>query len=146
MKIMNILRRLAVTDKKKFNEIRREIQRDVRKRPMQLSEVDISTIEHDGKMPERAWTSRQFVVSMYVEESCLRMTVCRTAIDNSGNWVDKITWDELMSIKEEIGYGDMWGLEVYPPSDQVINVASMRHVFLFPDKPDFAWAKTTLAD
>lgn len=143
---MNILQRLAKTDKKQFNAARREIQKDVRKRPVKLTEMDISAVDHDGPAPERCWVSRKFLVSMYVEESCLRMTVCRTEIDNTGNWVDKITWDELEAIKEEIGYGDMWGLEIYPPLDEVVNVANMRHVFLFPDKPDFAWAKNALAD
>lgn len=143
---MTTLQLLAKQDKKQFNILRRAMQKDVRQRPSILTEVNNSDVEYDGPRPDRTWVSRDFLVSLYDDPTCLRMTVCRTQVDNSGNWVDGITWDELESIKEIIGYGDMWGLEVYPPSDSIVNVANMRHIFLFPNKPEFAWGRSALAD
>lgn len=136
---MNILQHYAKTDRTQFNALRRDMQKENRQRPSMLTEVDVSLVETDAQKPLRSWVSRKYLVSLYEDSHCLRMTICRTSVDNNGNWVDGITWDEIQAIKEEVGYGNMWGLEVFPASDKLVNVASMRHVFLFPNKPEFAW-------
>lgn len=104
----------------------------------------------------RAWTegmnrplavfqSSQFLAAIYKDPTGFkRLTVNRvgTKGDGSGRWDDDISWDTLQEIKSKIGLGDVWAVEVYPADDQVVNVANMRHLFLFPEAPPFAWRKS----
>ena len=43
---------------------------------------------------------------------------------------DGITWDELQSIKNQIGYQDFLAFEMYPPEKDVVNVENMRHLWI----------------
>lgn len=80
-----------------------------------------------------AWRSRDFLVQVYDkgESNVLRMTVSRTESDVRGNWKSSITWDELQRCKREIGRGHLEGFEVFPAEGEVVNVANMRHVWIF---------------
>lgn len=51
-------------------------------------------------------------------------------VDRDGNWIDGITWDELMEIKRQCGFGDRLAVEIYPPDEHIVNVANMRHLFI----------------
>lgn len=137
---MKILEELAKTNRKEFNKIRRLMQAENRQRPVSLKPVDIDSIDYDGNKPIACWVSRKYLVSLYQENSYERITISRTEINNDGKWIDGITWDEIQAIKKEIGFGDYWALEVYPKDDCVINVANMRHLFIFKNKPSFAWS------
>ncbi len=83
---------------------------------------------------EEVWRSRDWVVLVYesTRSEAERITVRRTSGD------DGITWDELMAIKRAIGRGSSWAVEIYPPDDQIHNVANMRHLWVV-ERPDFAW-------
>lgn len=87
--------------------------------------------------------SRHFLAQLYVEASgVMRLSVNRTTTDPQGvRWVDGITWDELQRVKTECGFGDQWAVEVYPPNDDVVNVANVRHLWLLPEAPEFAWRR-----
>lgn len=80
-----------------------------------------------GLNPLRAWRNNQFMVQEFAEPNgCIRLSINRTSVkgfrkDNSPIWADGITWDELQSIKNEIGYHDRWAVETFPPSDDVAN-------------------------
>lgn len=90
--------------------------------------------------PVEAWRSRDFLAVIWREASgSVRLSVNRTTLDDDGRWRGDITWDELMAVKRGIGRADQWACEVYPPDDQVVNVANMRHLFLLPEPPAFAW-------
>jgi len=52
-------------------------------------------------------------------------------------WQDGITWDELQEIKNQCGYQDHWMCEYYPPQDQVVNVANIRHLWLMDKPPEY---------
>lgn len=83
----------------------------------------------------RVWRSNRFAVQEYLEgDGSTRLTVNRTAIDEKGAWVEGITWDELMAIKRQAGYGEWFAVEIYPADDNVVNVANMRHLWI-PEKP-----------
>ncbi len=43
---------------------------------------------------------------------------------------DGLTWDEIMDIKREMGFGERTAIEYYPADSEVVNLANMRHVFL----------------
>lgn len=141
---MTILQHLAKSDKAAFNNARRAMQKENRKRPKKLEMIDIADVPSKGNKPLVAWASRDFLVQMYDDNGYTRITINRTSIDNEGNWVDGITWDEIQKIKTDIGFHDYWALEVFPPNNHVVNVSNMRHIFLFQHKPDFAWSVESL--
>ncbi len=97
-----------------------------------------------GYRPLAAWKSPQFLAAIYNDKSGFnRLTVNRTCLKpgGSGRWEDGITWDELQQIKRLIGFGDVWAVEIYPADDELVDVANMRHLWLFPEAPPFAWTK-----
>lgn len=52
---------------------------------------------------------------------------------------DGLTWDELQAIKRDVGFGDWHGLEIYPPDQQVVNVANIRHIWISPEPLWIGW-------
>ncbi len=122
--------------------MRRAFERECLLYGQKFVEVSGSTpIAFNGKSTvHRAWRNRYFLAQLYCEQTgYLRLTVQRCAINKNGSWVDGITWDELMTVKSEVGLHDRWAVEVYPPTDAIVNVANMRHLFLLPEAPPYAW-------
>lgn len=71
-----------------------------------------------------------------------RVSVNRTLIEEeTGRWVDGITWDELQEIKAQIGRQDAWAVEIHPPTDEVVDVANMRHLWLLDEAPAYGWRR-----
>ena len=95
-----------------------------------------------GALLVAVWRSQKYLVQQYVEKSGVsRLTVCRTALNNNGQWRDNITWDELQWIKSAVGFGDRMAVEIFPADDDIVNVRNMRHLWIL-DKPlSFAWKK-----
>lgn len=95
-----------------------------------------------GTPPLRMWRNRRFLVQLFQDDGYERLSINRAALDSAtGRWVDGITWDELMFCKRAVGFGDRWAVEAYPPDAEVVNVASIRHLFLLPAAPEWAWTK-----
>lgn len=101
-----------------------------------------------GQWPENpprlieVWRSRSFIVQIYTEpDDYLRMSICRTTHDGH-DWVDQVTWDELMRLKRECGRGDVDAVEVFPADRDIVNVANMRHMFFPPAPLSFKWKST----
>jgi hypothetical protein len=126
--------------KKRFIE-RMSIQYPTRLR--ELTTTEIGALPSGKSKLLRVWRSRLYMVGLWLEPSGFqRLTIQRAAIDNAGQWVDGITWDQMQQLKTEAGFGNMWAVECYPPEDQVVNVANLRHMFLLPDgAPSFGWMK-----
>lgn len=90
--------------------------------------------------PLRAWRSREFLVQLFNDPSGLQRLSCtRTEIDSDGQFKDGITWDELMRLKREAGFGWQWAVECYPADSDIVNVANHRHLFLLAEPPHFGW-------
>lgn len=99
-----------------------------------------------GRPPRTAYRSQEFIALVYDEtfdeQSYTRISVCRTKMQPDGNYEDQITWEELMRVKDECGYGDEWATEVYPPNNELVNVANMRHLWIKPwSAPAYGWRK-----
>lgn len=93
-----------------------------------------------GSVPAfEVWRSRDFLVQLFRDGDHVRITVNRTHSPNGLDWADGITWDELQQIKAEIGRGDAWAVELYPPDEHVIDVANMRHLWLLDEAPAYGW-------
>lgn len=87
--------------------------------------------------------SRHFLAQVFAtSDGYLRLAVTRTMCTPNGErWLDGITWDELMRVKAECGYGECWAVEVYPANSHVVNIANVRHLFLLAEAPAYAWKR-----
>jgi hypothetical protein len=89
---------------------------------------------------QRVFRSKEFLVQIFAEKNgAIRMSVSRTHLMDNGRWDDGISWDELQRLKREAGFGSSWAVEIYPADSEVVNVANMRHLWLLPRAPQFAW-------
>ena len=90
--------------------------------------------------PLAVWLSREFLVQQFAYgDGMFRLSVCRTTRNESGNWKENITWDELQAVKRGCGFGDMDALEIYPRDADIVNVANFRHLWVMPHPVAFAW-------
>lgn len=87
------------------------------------------------------WRSRDFLVHLYRKPFPipLRLSINRTMINDDGNWVDGITWDDIQRLKREAGFGDRDAVEVYPADSDIVNVANIRHLWIMPVAIPWAW-------
>jgi hypothetical protein len=87
--------------------------------------------------------SREFLVQIFQtpDPNVSRMSVNRTEIDSHGRFVDGITWEDLMRLKREAGNGERFAVEVFPSDADLVNVANMRHLFVFSEPPSYAWRR-----
>ena len=118
------------------------LRRENKKWPVTLREIP------DGAWPDfsmlsippvRVLRSRDYLVQVYPErDGAQRMTVSRTMVEGGG-WSQGITWDDLQRLKGEAGYGDRWAVEVFPADARVVRACNMRHLWLLPEPPAFAW-------
>lgn len=98
-------------------------------------------------IPIRLLRSSEFVVMVYEEGAgLLRLSVNRSHVDPATlRWVDGISWDELQVLKREAGYGDREAVEIYPPDLDVVNVGSLRHLWVLPQRMPFSWGRDRAA-
>lgn len=95
----------------------------------------------------KVFKNRDFLVQIYNDPSgYTRISVNRTKTLGFKDgklplWKDGITWDQLQTIKNAIGYENEWLVECYPPENDLVNVANFRHLFLLKEKPLFGWFK-----
>lgn len=82
----------------------------------------------------RVLRSRDFLVQEFAasDPAIVRLSINRTTVGLDGEWMDKITWDDLQRLKREAGYGAHEAVEVFPPDVDVVNVAKMRHLWILP--------------
>lgn len=85
--------------------------------------------------------NRRFLVQIHQEHDHIRITVNRTKLGADGRWVDGITWDELNEIKNACGFAHRWCVEVFPPKDQLVNDANMRHLWVLDHSPAYGWKR-----
>lgn len=86
----------------------------------------------------KVFCSQSFLVQIFRDEKGVRISVNRSVI-GTRSWQENITWDELQDIKNSVGYADYWAVECYPPTDNVVNVTNMRHLWILPEPPQYGW-------
>lgn len=124
--------------------LQRYLREESKKYPPFMVDIPFSewpdTLLNLKEKPREVWRSNRFLVQIFpLKDGAARMTICRTMVNEDGLWVDGISWEELMAIKDQCRYGKDWAVEIFPPCDQIVNVANMRHLWLIPDAPSFAW-------
>ena len=88
------------------------------------------------------WRSKRFLVQIYtVPGGVERLSVIRTAYEagKSERFKDGITWNDLQRLKRECGRGDRCAVELYPPDENLVDAANMRHLWVLPQPPGFMW-------
>lgn len=121
------------------------------KRPARLTEIPRETwplYPNPAHEPTKVWQSRKYLVQMFDERplhgvDTRRISVCRVTLGDDGHWDAGLSWDELQNIKREIGFGDWYGVEIYPRDRDVVNVANMRHLWLLAVPLDLGWFEST---
>lgn len=122
---------------------RKALEAENRKWPTRLRRVPPNEWPIDDDPGRVAvYRSRKYLVQVFwTTDSSLRLSVNRTTILPNGSWEDGLTWDELQQIKREIGYGDKWAIEIYPPDAHVVNVSNMRHLWILDEPPTVGWKR-----
>ncbi len=145
MSAENHITLLAKIDRPAFIVARRDHQKRLRAMPAKMTRMEQSRIDAtDSKQkPQQCWQSRDFLAMVYSDPQkdgtfITRISIQRTELQNDGTWKDGILWDEMMRVKSEIGFGDLWAVECFPPDSAVVNVANIRHIWIVP-APDFGW-------
>lgn len=127
----------------------RQLDRDNRRFPEELREQPREEWPEDvraqvwgsGSVPLRAWRSRKFLAVLWEDPSGFkRLTISRTEWDKAaGRFREGVSWDDLQRLKREAGFASRCAVEVFPPEDQLVNVANMRHLFLLDELPPYLW-------
>lgn len=93
--------------------------------------------------PTKVYRSRKFLVQVFENsDETTRLSINRTELNHRGQWVDRISWDDLQSIKAQCGYGDRWAVECYPADEDVVNVANMRHLWIPKEPLNIGWRRS----
>jgi hypothetical protein len=98
----------------------------------------------------QAWESRDFLVRLFEAPSfngmrCERLAASRYPVVKVGTWdggylwEDPLSWSELMAIKAACGFGDFYGLEVYPRDADAVNLSNVRHIWLLAEPLSIGW-------
>lgn len=107
---------------------------------MSLTKINLDDVVRASPcvLLHEVWKDDEYIVQVNTcpdsEEAILRLSVRR--LDGEGG----ITWDELMRLKQEAGYDEYYGVELYPPESEVMNNMNARHIWLLCDIPDYVFA------
>lgn len=122
---------------------RKALERENERWPVNGREIPPDQWPRDLEMDRlRVIRSRDFLIQVFNvgrAGAVLRLSVNRTKLLGTGRCDEGLTWDELQEVKRIAGYADYWAVEVYPADSEVVNVANMRHLWLLPEMPPFAW-------
>ena len=135
----------GIIKKKHIGTARKILSRENKKYPshfIEISEDEWSESQRKSGKILKVFRSKRYLVQVFKEEHAMcRLCVNRTAIKDNGDWVDGISWDDLQNIKSEIGYGDYDAVEVFPTDNLKVDVANMRHLFVFSEPLPYVWRK-----
>lgn len=112
--------------------------------PGEIKRISLA-MPSSGSTALRAWRSKTLIAVLWQQGEHHRLSICRTQLGDDGHYRDGLTWDDLQAAKAECGFDDRWVVEVYPPESEVVNVASMRHLFFLDAPPPFAWTAEVAA-
>lgn len=86
------------------------------------------------------WRSKEFLCQVFQEpNNIVRLSVLRIEMEKNGHWKDGISWDDLMRVKNEVGRGTAFAIEMYPADKDVVNVSNIRHLWILTEPLPFMW-------
>lgn len=119
---------------------RKYLERQNKKYTSEFIEISKDTWPpHPGEPPIKVFRNNKFLIQVYTEKNnIIRLSICRTTV-NKERFNDGISWDELQSIKNNVGYADLQAIEIFPKERDLVNVANMRHLWVLPYTLEFGW-------
>lgn len=124
-------------------EQRRQLERDNAKLPRALQLVErkdwpATMISADDLIA--VWRSRNFLVQKFTAPppAICRLSINRTTLSGD-RWAENITWNELQALKNELGFFAHTAVEIFPPIQDVVDVASIRHLWVLDGPLPYAW-------
>ena len=97
---------------------------------------------HNQKKLKNVYLNNEFLVQEFHEDNNIIRLSINSVKRKGSKWADGITWDQLNEIKNQIGFSNSFAVECYPESKNIVNIASMRHLWILPERLDFAWLKS----
>lgn len=89
---------------------------------------------------QEVWRSRTMLCQIYQYGGVTRLTISSTDYRaETGAVRDGLSWDELMQVKRECGFGAYEAVEIYPADANIVNVANMRHLWITGEAMPFGW-------
>lgn len=111
---------------------------------VEIQKTEVYDNSHTNSKIIKILRDKNFLVQIFDQDGTIRITVNRVHINDNGDWLQGISWDELMTIKRLVGYGDFDAVEIYPKDKDIVNVANMRHLFILNNSLGFIWRKNEL--
>lgn len=130
-------------------EVAKQMRRDNKRWPVLLAQVprDQWPVMHTAEEVIEVWRSREFLVTVWRPtgiSGCVRLSINITDIAEGGDATtlkDGLSWEDLMSLKRQCGRGHLDAVEVFPADEAIVNIANMRHLFVFDEKLPYVWRK-----
>jgi len=91
------------------------------------------------RQPIEVWRSRQYLIQVFNERDGIERLSIQSTTHNGSRFVDGISWDILQRLKSECGRGDKDAVEIYPAESEVVNVANIRHLWVYPGQFPLTW-------
>jgi len=124
--------------------------RENRQHPAELRPVPSQEWPRTPEGLREVWRSMFFLVQVYdvpdypymLRASVQRVTDAgfRRSASAGATTETPISWDELQDVKRQIGREHACAVEVYPPSEDAVIIAPMRHLWFLPELPMWAWS------
>lgn len=135
---------------KEFRRAAQLLKKENHKWPAMMRRLSIEETPDRPPSVKEIWRGKEFLAQTYetTDPNITRVSVNRTCIDvTNRRWRDAITWDDLQEVKRQVGFGNHDAVEVFPADKDLVNVANIRHLFVFEkDYPlDFIWRAGTNA-
>lgn len=90
-----------------------------------------------GEAAVLLWASREFSAALFLQSGYRRLSIAR-----ADDVQRPLSWEELMQVKRDCGFGDCDALEVYPRDSDIFNTGNVRHLYLVGEVP-FALRQNT---
>lgn len=127
-------------------------RQEAQKRPARMTEIPFErwppARRNDDCAPKTVWESKGFLAQLYISpaqdgSTSVRLSVCRVTLKTDGRWDEAIAWDELMEVKRQCGFAEVYAIEIYPRDRDIVNVANMRHLWLLERPLPIGWVNGT---
>jgi hypothetical protein len=120
--------------------IQKEIWKENTKYSEEFVECDVSKIPnpHNYHPPVKAFRNNKFCCLIFTHEGYARLTINRTSLNEQGDYLDGISWDDLYKIKNAVGFAANDVVEVYPAAKDLVCVGNLRHLWVVENLP-FVW-------
>ena len=77
-----------------------------------------------------AWKGETFSAALFPHPKGWQLSICRNA-----DPARVMSWEDLMQVKRDCGFGELDAVEVYPADKDIFNSGNLRHLFFIGELP-----------